>query len=399
MIKVLIVADWYLPAYKAGGPVRSLSNLVATMTNAGFEFCVLTRDRDLSDVAPYSNVVLDTWIKVGNAKVLYTSDSSMRNFRRRINEIKPEIIYLNSFFSALARKVLLLRRLRMIAPCAVIVAPRGELSPGALSLKARKKKFYLKLAALSGLYRGVLWHATAPLEKLEIAGILHAHRLGQESKSQIEDSIQVASNIPEHIPSQQSPANRPEKQPGSAQFVFVSRVSAKKNLAMAIELLISLKGEVKFDIYGPVDDAGYWQKCEALIVCSPSNVATRYMGPVPHEQAQRKFSEYHFFLFPTLGENFGHVIAESFGGGCPVVTSDQTPWAELEKKNIGWDLPLCDYELWRRVLQGCIDMDGTAYAAMSRDCMDFFRAWSSSSSMREESIRLFQNAVGSGSRV
>ena len=42
-----------------------------------------------------------------------------------------------------------------------------------------------------------------------------------------------------------------------------------------------------------------------------------------------KFSEYDAFVFPTRGENFGHVIAESLSASCPVVCTDQTPWTAV----------------------------------------------------------------------
>jgi hypothetical protein len=45
-------------------------------------------------------------------------------------------------------------------------------------------------------------------------------------------------------------------------------------------------------------------------------------------------AEYDLFLFPTLGENYGHVISEALASGCPVVISDQTPWRNLEAEGI-----------------------------------------------------------------
>ena len=49
---------------------------------------------------------------------------------------------------------------------------------------------------------------------------------------------------------------------------------------------------------------------------------------------------YHVFLFPTLGENYGHVIHEALSAGCPCVISDQTPWQNLEKNQAGFVFPL-----------------------------------------------------------
>lgn len=395
MIRILSISDWYLPGFKAGGPIRSLSNLVAAMGESGFEFYVLTGDRDLGEAEPYPGIPAETWVKQGNASVLYMRDQSLWNFRRRIREIRPDVIYLNSFFSSFSRKPLLLRRLGLLPPAALLVAPRGELSPGALSIKWPRKKLYLQAAARAGMYRGVLWHSTAELEKSEIAKVVAHYRLHKGPRAEIQGSIQIAANIPE-APFKTGEEPSVEKRPGHARFVFVSRVSRKKNLAFALELLASLKGEVTYDIYGPADDPGDWTQHEASIARLPANIKVNYLGPIPHHEAQKKFSEYHFFLFPTLSENFGHVIAESLAAGCPVIISDQTPWSDLEIKNLGWDLPLDDRSRWLNVLQHCINMDGDTYRVMSQACRRFFRDWARVPEKCAKTVELFHWAVRQG---
>lgn len=47
------------------------------------------------------------------------------------------------------------------------------------------------------------------------------------------------------------------------------------------------------------------------------------------------FSQATAFLFPTLGENFGHVIAEALSVGCPVFVTANTPWTELIQRGAG----------------------------------------------------------------
>jgi glycosyltransferase involved in cell wall biosynthesis len=72
----------------------------------------------------------------------------------------------------------------------------------------------------------------------------------------------------------------------------------------------------------------------------------------------------HFFVLPTLGENFGHAIVEAWQSGIPVVISDRTPWRGLAQKNVGWDLALEDTFEWQRVLQRCVNMSVHDYHAM-----------------------------------
>src|SRR5438132_620616 len=57
----------------------------------------------------------------------------------------------------------------------------------------------------------------------------------------------------------------------------------------------------------------------------------RYCGPIPHEQVAGVLSDNDLLYLPTLGENFGHIIVESFAAGCPVLISDCTPGAVWSK--------------------------------------------------------------------
>ena len=52
---ILVFCDYYLPGYKAGGPVRSISQLVGALGKE-FSFKVVTRDRDLGDDDSYPGI-------------------------------------------------------------------------------------------------------------------------------------------------------------------------------------------------------------------------------------------------------------------------------------------------------------------------------------------------------
>lgn len=391
--KILAVTDGYLPGFKGGGPIHSVSNLVTALSGQEFEFCVLTRDRDHTDKVPYREVTTDAWVRIGNAEVLYTADLSLANLRHRIAETKPDIIYLNSFFSRFTIRILLLRRLGMLPPAALVLAPRGEFSSDALALQKTKKVIFISLAARVGLYRNILWQASAQKEKDEIQKVFSTFSLAIAGRLGAASQIHEASDIPSAVPITTSSSEGVKKHPGQVSFVFVSRVSRIKNVAAAIEMVSSLKGKIAFDIFGPVDDLKYWEECWKLIERTPENVKIRYLRALPHNEVRKKFSHYHFFLFPTLGENFGHVIVESLGAGCPVIVSDRTPWNGLEQKNVGWDLPLDDSRLWQRVLQDCVDMDAETYGKMSDASIEFMRNWLRSPKILDENIQLFRRAL------
>src|SRR5580704_4921098 len=293
--RVFIFTDWYMPGFKAGGLVTAVSNLVDSV-GMSYDLFIFTRDRDITDRKPYPNVQPDKWVSVGKARVFYTADLSLSHIRRRIFEISPDIIYLNSFYSRLTVATLLLRRLGLLPFAAVVLAPRGELSPGALELKRWRKSLYRAAARAVGLCRGAVWQASSPREELEIRSVVA--RGGSVS----DGNIQLASDIPNpRLFLQPTLELRPTKFPGSLRLVFLSRVSRMKNLRFALELLESAHGEIQLDIYGPIVDEGYWNECAKQIRRLPNSIRVSYQKPVAQDQVLEVFAKYHFQLLPTLG--------------------------------------------------------------------------------------------------
>jgi glycosyltransferase involved in cell wall biosynthesis len=391
--RVFIFTDWYMPGFKAGGLVTAVSNLVDSV-GMSYDLFIFTRDRDITDRKPYPNVQPDKWVSVGKARVFYTADLSLSHIRRRIFEISPDIIYLNSFYSRLTVATLLLRRLGLLPFAAVVLAPRGELSPGALELKRWRKSLYRAAARAVGLCRGAVWQASSPREELEIRSVVA--RGGSVS----DGNIQLASDIPNpRLFLQPTLELRPTKFPGSLRLVFLSRVSRMKNLRFALELLESAHGEIQLDIYGPIVDEGYWNECAKQIRRLPNSIRVSYQKPVAQDQVLEVFAKYHFQLLPTLGENFGYTILEGLAVGCPVIMSDRTPWLEVTDGGAGWSVALEDRDLWRQVLQQCVEMDQSEYAEYSRRARGCLEAWARSHDQKDETVRLFNFALERGASL
>jgi len=97
------------------------------------------------------------------------------------------------------------------------------------------------------------------------------------------------------------------------------------------------------------------------------------------EDVAPTLSRYDVFVFPTLGENFGHVIFEALMASCPVLPSDQTAWRDLHEKQIGFDLPLDRPDRFIEVLE--------RFTAMGEH---EFQIWSSKA--REYGTRLAENS-------
>ncbi len=359
--KVLVMAGFYVPSIKGGGPIQSIKNLVDNLSDR-YEFYIVAADRDLGDDKPFSSINVDEWLQVGNAKVFYTDYSKLtwKKTAEIINSVKYDVMYLNSFFSFKDSIVpILLSKIKRISRKPIVLAPRGQFSIGALSLKSSKKQQYIKIAKMFGFYKDIVWHATAFTEKKDIENVFGSG-----------EKVIVANNLTARYDELKFDKNI-LKRKGELKIVFVSRVHPKKNLKGAIELLRSIKGKIEFNIYGPLEDKNYWSECERTIADLPGSIKVSYKGIANHDNILDIFKSHHVFLFPTLGENFGHVISESLIGGCPVIISDQTPWLNLAEYNVGWDINLKDETKFIKVLQSCVDLDIDKYEEMSRNAFLF----------------------------
>lgn len=318
-MRILALLDYFEPGYKAGGPIRTLGNMIARLGDE-FEFRVITRDRDLGSAEPYPSIAVNEWSRVGKAEVFYASPvKHLPVLLRLLRWNSCDVLYLNSFFSWKSAIVpLVLLRWGLVKDVPVVLAPRGEFSAGALELKAAKKRVYIALARMFGLCRRVIWQASSEAEAADIRRVMQC---GTEQIVVAPNLLPVATEEPGEC-KQESP----RRQPGPLRIIFLSRISPMKNLHFLLSALKSVSATVSLDVYGPIEDSSYWDICSRLIDELQPNISVNYRGAVPADQVAKVFRQYDLFAFPTRGENFGHVIFESLNAGTPVLLSDRTPW-------------------------------------------------------------------------
>jgi glycosyltransferase involved in cell wall biosynthesis len=383
-LRILILAAYYLPGEKAGGPVWSMAGLVEALGDE-FDFRIATLDHDLGESVPYENVDPDVWTRREHVAVRYLSPRGVTvlSLRRLLQSPDYDLLFVNGLFSRRFSMVpVALRRFGLIRDVPLLIAPRGELNGGALAIRSLRKKIFLRLTNAFRLYRDIYWLASTDLEVDEVrASVPYARRIG------------VARNIgPAAMDEDSLPAHSVEKQSGKLSAVFLSRISRKKNLAGALSALGAVVGDVQFFIYGPMEDAAYFAECERLIARLPANVRVHYLGNVPHRDVAATFAKHDLFVFPTFGENFGHVIYEALRAGCPVLLSDTTPWRGLEAASAGWDLPLDDIGAFSSALQRSVDAGPEEWIRMRAGARSFARLLGGRDAAIEQHRRVLREA-------
>jgi glycosyltransferase involved in cell wall biosynthesis len=362
-INILIFIDWFLPGIKAGGPIKSIANLIEAF-HSKYNFYIITSDRDFGDNDAYLHLNFNKWINKDFYKIIYLTKAKQTQqfYKLIIDEIKPDCIYINGVFSVnFSIKPLLVSNQKNIK---TIIAPRGMLGAGALAIKPHKKKLFLFISKHLGWYKNVIWHATSLQEKEEIIKVI-----GEKS------NVLIASNLP--VLPKEKRTNILIKDKGILKLVFISRISKKKNIDFLLNLIheYDIAG-IELDIYGPIEDEKYYQLCDIIIKRINKNKRSciTYKGMLEWNQIPETLVNYHFFVLPTFNENFSHAIFEALAEGVPLLISNQTPWENLEQKKLGFDLPLVK-ELWKNTLIKMIDMANNEYQLKTIATINFASKW------------------------
>lgn len=358
MKKLLIMASLFPPQKLGGGPITSVSNLVKKLKDK-FEIYVLTHNYEIGHSEPLPNIDGGKWTTFDGVKVFYVDykDNSVKFNLNRIKEVKPDVIYQNSFFSY-DHLLASLRYKKKHKDVRVVVAPRGEFGFEKLKLGRIKKRLYIKALKLFGYLKGVFFQATSDGEVSEIENVIGGNK------------VFYATNLPYEY---SAPDFVNDKKKGELSLFTISRIHEIKNILTSVKCLKKVSGKVVFDIYGPMEQIDYWAKCEAEIKELPENVTVEYKGAIDHDEVENVVRSHEALLFPTKGENFGQTIADSFLNARPVIISDKTPWSDCEEFGGGIVVKLEDEVGFTKAVQTFIDADPDEfykYSVRSKEYID-----------------------------
>jgi glycosyltransferase involved in cell wall biosynthesis len=385
--KIMVFCDYYLPGFKSGGGMWTVVNLVDRFKDR-YDFYIVTRNHDgKADKKPYENVRTGEWNTVGSANVFYLDARHLntRVFKELVDEKKPDAVFLNSVFSTPSITYLRTRKRSDIKDIPVIVSPCGELAAAALKLKTVKKRLFLAYAKLSGLYRNVIWRASFESDAKEIRAAI-----GQDIEIYCAPDLPPKTILPDFTASE-----KPAKRSGAVRCIFVSRVVRNKNLHYLLVRLASVReGDFVLNVVGPIEDRNYWKECEEAAKQLPAKVELNVLGAMPYAETLERMRSAHFFVLPTLNENFGYVLIEALASGCPLLISDRTAWNYIDEKGSGWAVPLEDPTAWNAAIHKCIEMNQEEFSSMSTAARQHALDWLGNPEIEEATAHLLERATG-----
>lgn len=216
----------------------------------------------------------------------------------------------------------------------LVISPRGMMSPWAWQHRRWKKRLASWLIHPGAFNAAAGWHATCEAEADDI------RRLGfRQPICVAPNGIEPPSTAAEADEARAWSARVPELA-GCRVALFYSRFHAKKRVIELIDLwLEKTRGDWVLLIVG-IPEAYSVDQLDAYILRNGGGgrilVRDGAGQPPPYAACD-------LFLLPSHSENFGLVVAEALVRGVPVLTTDGSPWQELETVGAGNCVPWANF--------------------------------------------------------
>jgi glycosyltransferase involved in cell wall biosynthesis len=362
---LLHVVPTYLPATRYGGPIYSVHGLCKALARLGHEVDVMTTNVDGDS---NSDVPLGVPVWLDGVRVTYFASQRLRRLywsppmRPALKHAVPRasVVHLHSVFlwptSAAAR-------VAQAAQVPYVVAPRGMLVPELL----QRKSPVIKAAWL------------ALVERRTLAG---AARLHVTTEAEYRDACRVGLPLPAPciVPNGVDFPNAPEQIEPSAHLahamqrgpyaIFVGRLNWKKGLD---RLFAALAGtNIRLLVAGN-DEERYLPTLESLARDHGLGERVEFLGHVGGDDKWSLMHRARFLVLPSYNENFGNVVVEAMGVGCPVVVTPEVGAAEIVQRSQGGIVVSGEPLVLRGALQR-LWSDDDARAQMGHAASVFVRA-------------------------
>lgn len=374
-MRLLIFYSYFTPAYKAGGPIRSIQNLV-DLIKGDLTIDIVCSAFDLGEKEVLPGISPNEWNTLSESiSVFYIKTGTVAKIRNVIGERKPDIIYINGIFlPTYGWLPIFLAKVKRIP---IVITPRGMLQQGAMAAKSFKKRAAIRFLRASGLLNGVTWQATDEQERVDILSYFGENAI-----------VKVIGNVPSFPLAKTFEVRKNE---GELRLIFLSLITRKKNLDLVLRILKRIKRPVSLDIYGPVKDEAYWQECLRLTQDQVHSI--RYLGPVNPGDVQQTVKKYHALILLTKGENFGHAIYEALSAGIPAIISQYTPWGDLQLRQAGITVDINNPNDCCAGINTFLSLNQENFERLSTGAYELAKEYFSSCNFKKLYVEMFSDAA------
>lgn len=325
-MKIAHVVPTYLPAWRYGGPIRSVHSLCRALTETGNDVDVFTtsvngeRDSDVPLMQPvYVEGVNVRYYPSVRLRRLYWAPDLRNEFEARVRDY--DVIHLHSVF---LWPTLAAARVAQRAGVPYVVSPRGALVNDLFRRRGwLRKTLWMTLFENRTLERAAAVHVTSTREADELRRFgLRLRRI---------ELIPNGLDVPQSSEHSNLPASLSERPREDPLILYLGRLSWEKGLDRLIDALPSLPRG--FAVIAGNDDSNYRTRLEQR--AHSLRVAERivFTGPLSRPQVEALLTRASVLVLPSYSENFGNVVLEAMAAGCPVVVTEAVGAAEIVRES------------------------------------------------------------------
>ena len=332
-----------------GGPSRSVPIIAKGLSELGVDVTLMAVETD----------EMNTHLLNGTSvKLEVVPHSASQDYYTRLilaggyNLIHSQCIWLPTYHkvSVATRKLNL----------PLIITPRGTLEPWSLEQKKWKKRLAMLLYQKNDLQKAACILATSDMEAQHVRDL------------RVSTPIAV---IPNGIDVSEYRCRSLDNKLGvKKQILLLSRIHQKKGVEYLIEAWARLR--TKYPNWNVViagnGEESYISKLRKMIDAKNLHSCIQIIPPVFGEAKRKLYCESSLFVLPTYSENFGMVIAEAMSCGVPVITTNGTPWQELNNKELGWCIDLSVENLVKSLVEA-IELGEDALFEKGQVCSKYIR--------------------------
>jgi glycosyltransferase involved in cell wall biosynthesis len=328
-VRVLHVTPYFAPAYRYGGPPRSILGLCRALGDAGVDVEVFTTTANGDQpLTPAPGGVVHEGVRVRYFPLTwprrYWRAGGLRSALKKA-ATGADLVHVHGLWNMTSWAGVAAAR---AAGKPYIVSPRGMLQP-----EARQRHREMKSLAYWGIERAnlrdaTLLHATSALEGRELTQygppvmlIPNGVNVRHASAASV-DALRVRAGL----------------EAGNEVVTFLGRLHPIKRLdllAEAFAIVHHARPNARLIIAGP-DEGGYRQHVEAMF--APVSHATRWLGAVDDEAIAALLASTDVLVQCSDSESFGMSVAEALSAGVPVVVTRQSGWAEINAIGCGFSV-------------------------------------------------------------
>lgn len=263
--------------------------------------------------------------ELSNCKIHYIEGSIKHpfimkmQFNKLLDEIKPDVVHVNGCWMLQCSWTIFWAKSKGYP---VVLSPHGMLEPWDI-----KKNYWTKKLPALLLYqkRSVKISnaivATAESEKNNLLSLGYNKNVIVVPNGIVTEGINCKDSWEE-----------------KKQILFLALYRKNKGIDILIQAVSRLKNELrgwKVVIAGIESDYTISDLKEMAEQMGISDYV-KVTGPLFGEEKWNAYKNSDVFVLPTLNENFGIVIAESYLCGTPVITTKGAPWSLIEENKCGW---------------------------------------------------------------